>query len=65
MGGNLVLNYALRRRPDLRGIIATGPWLKLAFAPPAPQVTLGRLMNRIAPGFSQSSKLNTKALSHD
>jgi alpha-beta hydrolase superfamily lysophospholipase len=65
LGGNLVLNYALRRKPDLRGVIATGPWLKLAFDPPASQVTLGRLMNGIAPGFIQHSKLNTKGLSHD
>jgi len=40
LGGNLVLNYALRRKPDLHGVIATGPWLKLAFQPPASQVTL-------------------------
>jgi alpha-beta hydrolase superfamily lysophospholipase len=65
LGGNLVLNYALRRKPDLRGVIATGPWLKLAFEPPASQVTLGRFMNGIAPGFVQHSKLDTKGLSHD
>jgi alpha-beta hydrolase superfamily lysophospholipase len=39
--------------------------LKLAFQPPASQVTLGRLMNGIAPGFIQHSKLDTKGLSHD
>jgi alpha-beta hydrolase superfamily lysophospholipase len=65
LGGNLVLNYALRRKPDLHGVIATGPWLKLAFEPPATQVALGRLMNNIAPGFAQHSKLNTTGLSHD
>jgi acylglycerol lipase len=65
MGGNLVINYVLRRKPDLRGVIATGPWLKLAFDPPRSQIILGRLMNRIAPGFTQQSKLNTKGLSHD
>ena len=65
LGGNLVLNYALRRKPDLHGVIATGPWLKLAFDPPASQVTLGRLMNGIAPGFVQHSKLDTRGLSHD
>jgi alpha-beta hydrolase superfamily lysophospholipase len=65
LGGNLVLNYALRCKPDLHGVIATGPWLKLAFDPPASQVRLGRVMNRIAPGFTQRSKLNTKGLSHD
>jgi len=65
LGGNLVINYVLRRKPDLRGAIATGPWLKLAFEPPAAQVTLGKLMNGIAPGFTQNSNLDTKGLSHD
>lgn len=65
MGGNLVINYALRRHPDLRGVVATGPWLELAFQPPAVQVALGKLMNRLFPAFTQESGLETKALSHD
>ncbi len=65
MGGNLVINYALRRQPELRGIVATGPWLELAFQPPALQVMLGRLMNRLAPTFTQDSGLDTKALARD
>ncbi|MBI5935145.1 MAG: lysophospholipase [Chloroflexi bacterium] len=65
MGGNLVINYALRRKPDLGGVIATDPFLKLAFAPPAIKVTLGRLMNNIAPAFIQASGLETAALSRD
>jgi alpha-beta hydrolase superfamily lysophospholipase len=65
LGGNLVLNYVLREKPELRGVIATGPWLELAFQPPASQVSLGRLMNGILPTFVQKSNLNTKGLSHD
>jgi len=65
MGGNLVLNYVLRRKPDLRGVIATGAWLKTAFEPPAVQVSLAKIMNNIAPGFSQHSKLDAAGLSHD
>ncbi len=65
MGGNLVLNYALRRRPDLCGVVATGPWLELAFQPPTLQVMLGRLMNRLAPTFTQESGLDTKALARE
>ncbi|MFZ5855330.1 MAG: alpha/beta hydrolase [Chloroflexota bacterium] len=65
MGGNLVMNYSLRRKPDLDGVIATDPLLKLAFAPPAIKVALGRFMNNIAPGFTQASGLETKALSRD
>jgi len=65
MGGNQVLNFALRRKPELAGVIATDPWLKLAFDPPAIKVTLGRLMNNIYPAFTQASELETAALSRD
>lgn len=65
MGGNQVINFALRRRPVLAGVIATGPWLKLAFDPPAIKLTLGRLMNNIYPAFTQASELETAALSRD
>ncbi len=63
MGGNEVINYALRRKPALAGVIATGPWLRLAFEPPALKVALGRMMNRIFPAFTQKSGLETAALS--
>ncbi|MBI2758744.1 MAG: lysophospholipase [Chloroflexi bacterium] len=65
MGGNQVINFALRRKPALAGVIATGPWLKLAFDPPAIKVTLGRMMNSIYPAFTQASELETAALSRD
>ena len=65
MGGNIVLNYMLREKPELAGVIVTGPWLKLAFEPPAVQVFLGRMMNKIAPGFTQESGLDTSALARD
>ena len=65
MGGNQVINYALRRHPKVAGVIATGPWLKLAFEPPAIKVALGRFMNNIVPSFTQSNGLDTRGLSHD
>lgn len=65
MGGNLVLNYTLRRNPELKGVIATGPWIKLAFEPPAVQVFLGKTMDKIFPAFIQASGLETAALSRD
>ena len=65
MGGNQVINYVLRRHPKIAGVIATGPWLKLAFEPPAIKVALGRFMNNIVPSFTQSNGLDTGGLSHD
>lgn len=65
LGGNLVLNFTLRCKPEAAGVIVTAPWLKLAFAPPSSQVVLARIMNKIAPGFTQNSGLDTSALSRD
>ncbi len=65
MGGNQVINYALRSPQAIKGVIATGPWLKLAFTPPAAQVMIAKLLNNLVPSFSLSSALDQKALSRD
>ncbi|WP_227762115.1 alpha/beta hydrolase [Zhaonella formicivorans] len=65
MGGNLVLNYALRRKPKLSGVIATGPWLRLAFEPPPWKICLAKIMNMVMPAFTQSNGLRSRDLSHD
>lgn len=63
MGGNLVANYVLKKNPAIAGVIISSPWLKLAFDPPAIQVSLGKVVNKMFPGFTQSTKLDTKAIS--
>lgn len=65
MGGNLVLNYVLRRHPTISGVIATAPHIRLAFTPNPVTVALGKLMRRLAPGFTQPNGLETEALSRD
>jgi alpha-beta hydrolase superfamily lysophospholipase len=58
MGGNITLNYALRRPSGLSGAIVTGPWLKLGFEPPALQTAIARVIGSIMPAFSQQAKLD-------
>jgi alpha-beta hydrolase superfamily lysophospholipase len=65
MGGNLVLNYALRRRPALQGLIATGPWLRAAFDPPAWRVRAGRFLHKVRPALLQPSGIDVTAVSRD
>ena len=65
MGGNVALNYALKKSSSIKAVIATGPWLKLAFDPPAFQLKLAQIMKNLYPSLTQSSKLNTKHLSRD
>ncbi len=65
LGGNLVINYALRRRPQLAGVIATGPFFRAAFEPPAWKLTLARIMYNLWPTLSLSNELDRQALSRD
>jgi alpha-beta hydrolase superfamily lysophospholipase len=65
LGGGQVINYALRRKPELGGVIASSPLLRLHFRPPAYKVLLGRLTLRFMPGFTQPTGLETAALSRD
>jgi len=65
MGANLTLNYVLRRRPQLAGVVATGPWLRLAFEPPKWKVAIGRAMNTIYPALLQDTGQDLEGLSRD
>ncbi|MDB4292277.1 lysophospholipase [Maribacter sp.] len=63
MGGNLVLNYALRRKDGFMGIVATSPYLRLAFQPPKWKMLLGKLMLRIMPSITLPSGLDPNGIS--
>jgi len=65
LGGNLVINYALRRRPQLTGVIATGPLLRPGFEPPAWKLTLGKIMYSLWPTMSMSNEIDCQGLSRD
>ncbi|GAA4271856.1 alpha/beta hydrolase [Aquimarina gracilis] len=63
MGGNLVINYVLRNRPEIAGAVLTSPFLRLAFQPPAWKMTMGKLMQKIAPSVTLPSGLDVNAIS--
>jgi alpha-beta hydrolase superfamily lysophospholipase len=65
MGGNLVINYVLRRRPQLAGVIATSPWLRLAVEPSRGRLFLAQVMDVLAPSLSLPSGLQAEAISRD
>lgn len=65
MGGNIVMNYSLRRSPKVAGIIATSPWIKVVKMPPAITVELARLARRIFPSFTQPNGLDPADFSRD
>ncbi len=65
MGGNLVINYVLKRENSLTGVVATSPFLKLAFQPPAWKMTLGKLLQKIAPSITLGNELDANHVSRD
>jgi alpha-beta hydrolase superfamily lysophospholipase len=66
MGGNLVLNFLIKNDPLMfSGLIATGPWIRLAFEPKPILITLGKMMRKIYPSFTQPSGLIVEHLSKD
>jgi acylglycerol lipase len=65
LGGILVLNYGLRRRPDLRGVIATSSGLHTALENQPVKVMMAKILGGIAPTALIASGLDTSTLSHD
>jgi alpha-beta hydrolase superfamily lysophospholipase len=64
MGGNLALNYCLRRKPAVKGVIASSPWLRLA-RPPSPIVrSVGNFIARLIPSLVISNGIDARDLSH-
>ncbi len=63
MGGNLVLNYTMRRKPGLAGLIATSPYLRLAFAPPKWKIIVGKLLLKIIPSVTLPAGLDSAGIS--
>ncbi|WP_010239402.1 alpha/beta hydrolase [Clostridium arbusti] len=64
-GGNLTINYVLRRRPNLSGVIISSPWLSLYSNPPKPKLYSTFLLNKIWPSFLVDNIVNEAALSHN
>ncbi len=65
MGGGVVLNYALRRADKLTGVIASSPWIRLAFEPPKWKAWFAHRIARVLPAFSMPTNLDITKLSHD
>lgn len=61
MGGNIVLNFLLKKRRNVIGGIASSPWLTLAFEPPFYKVLLGRIMGLFWPDYSDSNKTSLES----
>jgi len=63
MGGNAVINYVLREPNNLTGVIATSPFLRLAFQPPTWKLFMGKILQKIAPSITMPSELEASGIS--
>lgn len=65
LGGNLVINYTLRKTHTLKGVIATSPFLRLAFNPPKWKVAFGKLLLKVSPSVTMPTEIEVEAISRD
>lgn len=63
MGGNIAGNYVLERNPDIKALILSSPWLKLAIQPPVFKFWLAKWMYKIFPSFPDSTRLDPNFIS--
>ncbi len=65
LGAILALNYGLRRKPDLKGVIATGPALHTELENQRFKVGMAQVLGTLLPSVLINSGLQTSHLSHD
>lgn len=65
MGGNLVLNYVLRRNPGLAGVIVMSPLLLPKIPTPAAKLFLARVMSALSPTTTFHIGIKPEQKTHD
>ena len=65
MGGNLVINYALRRESSIAGAVAFSPMLRTAFRPPRWKTLVGKYLRRVVPLLPLGNEVRAEDLSRD
>ncbi|TFG41843.1 MAG: alpha/beta hydrolase [Bacteroidia bacterium] len=65
MGGSLVLHYGLKRKPDVKGVIATSPALHNALEEQKVKVMVAKILGTLIPAVTIASGLDVNAISHD
>jgi alpha-beta hydrolase superfamily lysophospholipase len=65
LGGSLVLSYAMRRQPQVDGLIITSPLFETTKPPPGWKLAAARLMVPILPWFTLGHGIRRDEMSHD
>lgn len=62
MGGNLVLNFLVKRHQNFAGAVITSPWLELVKYPAAWKLSFGKLANKFFPSLTLSTGIKSSGL---
>jgi acylglycerol lipase len=65
MGGNIVLNFYMKRKPDLKALIVTSPWIKLAKRPSNLVLNLARVLKKVYPSMQFKTTIKSADITHD
>jgi alpha-beta hydrolase superfamily lysophospholipase len=65
LGGILVLHYALQRKPDIKGVIATSPGLRTALENQPAKVMAAKVLGSLLPSMAVPSGLDSNAISRN
>ncbi|MEZ0609506.1 lysophospholipase [Fibrella sp. WM1] len=65
MGGNILANFLIRRKPAIQAAVVQAPWLRIPYAPPKLEIWLAKTMRYIYPSIQVSSKLDPASISRD
>jgi alpha-beta hydrolase superfamily lysophospholipase len=65
LGGGIVLQYILKKCPEIKGAIVTSPWLRLSSEPARFEQILASIAKNLLPSLTQPSRLVVSHISHD
>ncbi len=65
MGGLIALKYALEHQENIKGLVLSSPFLRIAVKVPGWKTSLGRLLSGILPGLTMPSGLDPGDISSD
>jgi len=65
LGGNMVLYYTLKRKPQIKGIICTSPGLGVGTPVPPAKLFMAKIMKSLLPSLTLDNGLDVNNLSHN
>jgi len=65
LGGILVLHYGLKRKPKIKGVIATSSGLRTALEKQPAKILAAKVLGAVIPKVTLPSGLDVNAISHD